>query len=184
MSKDTLHLPPRREGETRQREPVHETRAQDEAHPPAHGEQWDTPWTQPSNLEAPPARPGFVQRWIRVSMHGVDDATNVAKAEREGWRPRRADTAPGEFQVPRIKEGRFEGVIGVHGMILCEMPEGRIAQRREHYAAQTRRQTQAVEYDLDKDFGHPQVPLTKKLETRVALGRRPKVAESEGNDDI
>lgn len=164
----------------RRRGPAHETRAQEVVHPEVHGDEWDAPWTPPSNLEAPPPRPGMRQRWVRVSMHGADDVSNYAKQQREGWRPRRADSVPKGFQVPSIKEGDFAGCIGVHGVILCEMPEERVRQRTAYYREQIEMQTQAVEHDLEKDF--KSIGLDKTMRSRVAVGRRPKVAEAVDDD--
>lgn len=120
------------------------------------------------------------QRWVRVSMHGVDDVSNYAKQQREGWKPRRADSVPASFQVPRITEGQFAGCIGVHGVILCEMPEERVKQRTAYYREQIRAQTQAVEHDLEKDF--KSIGLDKTMRSQVAVGRRPRVAESIEDD--
>ena len=41
-------------------------------------------WKPPSLLDAPEARPGFVQRWITTSIQGKDTPDNVYKRMREG----------------------------------------------------------------------------------------------------
>ena len=43
------------------------------------------PWTPPSSLDAPPAPPGFVHRWIRAESVGQMDQKNVSARLREGW---------------------------------------------------------------------------------------------------
>ena len=66
------------------------TLSQERSAPPVHEarqyETWDDvdihaeeakPWVRPTSLDAPPPRPGFVQRWIRVGMNGKDDPTNT-----------------------------------------------------------------------------------------------------------
>lgn len=171
----------RRDTLSRQREPAHPTRAQEPAHPPVHGEQHDAPWEQPSNLTAPPPRPGMAQRWIRTGVQNTPDATNVAKAFREGWQPRRADTVEAGFTVPTISHGEFAGVIGIHGMILCEMPQERLALKREFIAQQTKRQTQAVARSLAEQ-SHPNMPISQVRKTEVTRGKQrvPLV----GDDDI
>ena len=35
------------------------------------------PWAPPSKLEAPEAPEGYKHRWIRTSLRGEDDKTNV-----------------------------------------------------------------------------------------------------------
>jgi hypothetical protein len=158
------------------RKNVHTTRAQDTVHGSVHGDEHERPWEPPSNLAAPPARPGYGQKWVRVAIRNEDDATNVSKAFREGWAPRRADTAPADFRPPTISHGEFAGCIGVHGMILCEMPETRIAQRKSYYEGRTRQQTQAIEQDLLRDQvpGHP---IHQDRKSSVTVGRRPVVAD-------
>jgi len=42
-------------------------------------------WTPPSSLDAPPAPKGYVHRWIRVTVQGFEDTSNVSKKLREGW---------------------------------------------------------------------------------------------------
>lgn len=52
----------------------------------------DQPWVRPSNLDAPPARKGYVQRWIRATFRGADDpeigiANPVRDGSRGHWTP-------------------------------------------------------------------------------------------------
>ena len=42
-------------------------------------------WKQPSSLDAPPAPNGFAHRWIRTSVQGFEDTSNVSKKLREGY---------------------------------------------------------------------------------------------------
>ena len=128
---------------------VRKTRAQATRaeQPPVHQVE-DEPWTRPSSLEAPPKRPGYVQRWIRVGSRGTDDPTNIARKFREGWKPRPADTIPSHFHAPTISHGRYAGFVGVEGMVLCEMPEERNNQRNKYYRNKRDRMTQAVNDQL------------------------------------
>ncbi len=80
------------------------------------------PWAPPSHLSAPDAPEGFVHRWIRVSMRGEEDKMNVNSKLREGWEPVRKDEYP-DYEAPTIDAGRYEGVIGQGGLMLCRMPE-------------------------------------------------------------
>lgn len=160
----------------RNRGAVHQTRDQD-SRDPMHGWDEDRPWTPPSNLAAPEARPGMAQRWIRVSIRSEDDPSNVARSFQEGWKPRQASTVPNDFAAPTISHGRFAGYIGVHGLILCEMPAKRLAQRDAYYRDITDRQTQAVGTDLAKD-SDPRMPIEQVRRSGVIHGtRRPEVQE-------
>ena len=79
------------------------------------------PWAPPSRLAAPEAPAGFVHRWIRTAMRGEDDKMNVNTKLREGWEPVRKDEYP-DYEAPTIDEGRFEGIIGQGGLMLCRIP--------------------------------------------------------------
>ena len=90
----------------------------------------DTAWQPPALLDAPEARPGYVQRWIATSIQGKETPDNVYKRMREGWQPRPADTVKDDKLFPTINHGQWAGSIGIEGMLLCEMPvEKREAQK-------------------------------------------------------
>lgn len=161
---DAVH--PTRETEIRSNTTVHEPS--------------DQPWVRPASLEAPPPRKGMVQRWIRVGVRGKDDATNASRKFREGWQPRKADTVPTDFPLPRIESGRFAGCIGVEGSILCEMPVERNEQRNKYYADIRDRATQAINDQLENasaQAGHGFGRISKVEKTTPA--REVAVADDE-----
>ena len=90
------------------------------------------PWAPPSKLEAPEAPAGFKHRWIRTSIRGEDDSMNVGAKLREGWEPVRADEYP-DFQYPSIGDGKYEGVIGVGGLVLCRIPQETVDERSQYF---------------------------------------------------
>jgi hypothetical protein len=110
--------------------------------------QEEAPWVNPASLQAPPALPGMVQRWIRVGSMGKADPVNTARKIREGWRPRPADTVPDDFPVPRLETGKFTGAIGVEGMVLMQMPKERNAQRNAYFRKKGEAVTRAIDEDL------------------------------------
>ena len=122
--------------EQREARPVHETE--------------HTPWVQGGSLEAPKARPGYTQRWIRVATKGKDDAINISKKFREGWKPRSADTVPEHYRTAKIEQGRYAGFIGVEGMILCELPIARAKARKAYIRDQTDKKTKAIDAELER----------------------------------
>jgi hypothetical protein len=160
---------------------TNQTRAQEPLHELAHGDEWDRPWAPPSTLSAPDARPGMAQRWVRTHVHGVDDVANVQKAMQEGWKPRRADTVDPGFHATTMQEGTYAGCIGVHGMVLCEMPAKRLAQRRAYYEEQTRRATRAVVTDLENQ-SRADMPIHQDRRSSESVGRIPKVAGDSDED--
>jgi|TARA_R110000751_G_scaffold86091_1_gene171563 hypothetical protein len=126
------------------------------------------PWAPPSRLDAPEAPEGFQHRWIRVSMRGEEDKMNVNTKLREGWEPVRKDEYP-DYEAPTIDEGRYEGVIGQGGLMLCRIPEETARERNEYYGGRTREQMVAVDQDLMKEQ-HPSMPIHNDRRSRVSFG--------------
>jgi hypothetical protein len=133
------------------------------------------PWAPPSHLSAPPAPDGFVHRWIRVSMRGEEDKMNVNSKLREGWEPVRKDEYP-EYEAPTIDGGRYEGIIGQGGLMLCRIPEETVAERTAYYGGRTREQMTAVDQDLMKEQ-HPSMPIQNNRQSRVTFGGRGRDSE-------
>jgi hypothetical protein len=126
------------------------------------------PWAPPSHLAAPPAPPGFVHRWIRLAMRGEEDKMNVTSKLREGWEPVRKDAYP-EHEASSIDSGRYEGIIGQGGLMLCRIPLETVAERTEYYGGRTREQMTAVDQDLMKEQ-HPSMPISNNRQSRVSFG--------------
>ena len=126
------------------------------------------PWAPPSRLAAPEAPAGYVHRWIRTAMRGEDDKMNVNTKLREGWEPVRKDEYP-DYEAPTIDEGRFEGVIGQGGLMLCRIPVETAQERSAYYGTRTREQMAAVDQDLMKEQ-HPSMPISNNRQSRVSFG--------------
>jgi len=126
------------------------------------------PWAPPSRLAAPEAPAGYVHRWIRTAMRGEDDKMNVNTKLREGWEPVRKDEYP-DYEAPTIDEGRFEGIIGQGGLMLCRIPVETAQERSAYYGTRTREQMVAVDQDLMKDQ-HPSMPISNSRQSRVSFG--------------
>ena len=133
------------------------------------------PWAPPSRLAAPDAPAGYVHRWIRTAMRGEDDKMNVNTKLREGWEPVRKDEYP-DYEAPTIDEGRFEGIIGQGGLMLCRIPVETANERSAYYGTRTREQMVAVDQDLMKDQ-HPSMPITNSRQSRVSFGGSQKGSE-------
>ena len=126
------------------------------------------PWEPPQRLAAPKAPDGYVHRWIRIETRGQDDKVNVSLKIREGWEPVRADEYP-NFESPTIEDGKFAGVIGTGGLILCRIPIETVEERAEYYGNKTRDQMKAVDSDLMK-AAHPSMPLSSERKSQVSFG--------------
>ena len=119
------------------------------------------PWVPPQMLEAPNPPEGYVHRWIRVAMRGEEDKMNVHTKLREGWEPVRADEYP-DYEAPIIDDGKYQGVIGQGGLMLCRIPEETARERNEYYGGRTREQMKAVDQDLMKEQ-HPSMSITNSV---------------------
>lgn len=128
------------------------------------------PWAPPSRLQAPPPPEGYVHRWIRISMRNEEDKTNAFAKMQEGWEPVRADEYP-DFIAPTIEEGRYAGIIGNGGLMLCRIPVETADERAAYYGSRTREQMQSVDQDLMKD-SHPSMPIHRERQSRVTFGGR------------
>ena len=129
-----------------------------------------TPWKQPSALDAPPAPPGFKHRWIRESILGQDDKTNMSKRLREGFEPVRSEEYP-DFEAPTINDGVHAGVIGVGGLILARIPEETVKERQEYFDNMTADAMHAVDTDLMRE-SNPAMPISQpNRSTKVTFGK-------------
>lgn len=150
--------------ETRDNDSVRET----------HGDNWE----EPSLLSAPKPRPGYVQRWVRTKLNGVDDPNNLVKRLNQGWQPRLAETAPDNYKhLSVVHDGA--NVIGIHGMLLMERPEEVHNQHAQRTNAATRNQMRAVDENLFKAHqpGRGFEAPTMKESSRVEVGRPVTVAD-------
>jgi len=110
-----------------------------------------TEWVRPSELDAPPARAGFVQRWIRIRLGTTRDTARLRKAMREGWRPVKASSmGHADHSLPIIQHDQLgDGdYVGAEDLILMEMPERVNRQREIFYKRRQARQTGAVERQI------------------------------------
>ena len=128
------------------------------------------PWAPPSALDAPNPPEGYVHRWVRLEIRGQDDRKNVMARLREGWEPVRADEYP-DFESPIVEEGKFEGVIGVGGLILCRIPIETVQERDAFFASKTQNQMDAVDNDMMRDGSHPSMSISRpERQSRVTIG--------------
>ena len=127
-----------------------------------------TVWTPPSSLDAPPAPDGYHHRWIRSETMGFDDTKNMAGKLRSGYELVRADEYP-ETDYPTINAGKYQGVIGVGGLLLARISTELVQSRKEYFDNLTKQKDEAIENDLLKEQ-HPGMPIDHDRQTRVTFG--------------
>ena len=148
------------------------TRNSEEVHPTREDTSREETWSPPSMLEAPPARDGMRQRWVSTQILGQDIPHHTMKRFREGWSPRPADTIPKDFPVPTIAQGQWAGHIGIEGMILCEMPETKVASRRKYFAKKNADLNLFVESNLNKVEQTGGVSIDRNVQSSVSRGQK------------
>tara|TARA_R100001244_G_scaffold129373_1_gene100784 strand:- start:1073 stop:1555 length:483 start_codon:yes stop_codon:yes gene_type:complete len=127
-------------------------------------------WKPPSLLDAPEARPGYVQRWVATSIQGKDTPDNVYKRMREGWEPRSAETVKSKL-FPTINHGQWTGSIGIEGMLLCEMPKERHASMKAYYLNKSDEQNESVVGELDALGRQSGLPIHQDRQSETSRGR-------------
>jgi hypothetical protein len=110
--------------------------------------------------------PGWAYRWIRTSMVGQADATNVSSKLREGWEPVSLSEHP-ELHLYIDQNSRFKDAIEVGGLMLCKTPEEFVEQRTAYYNNQTRSQTEAVDNSFMKE-NDARMPLFAQKKSSVS----------------
>lgn len=142
----------------------------------SEGENEVTEWRRHSDLDAPPARDGYVNRFIRIRLGTVKDTARLRNAIREGWRPVKASSVS-DRSLPTISIDQYGDVIGVEDLILCEMREEVHAQRKKHFREKQRRQNRAIERQLkgvsrEDVSGFGPITATRHSSVTVAPTRR------------
>jgi hypothetical protein len=121
-------------------------------------------------LDAPEARPGYVQRWVATSIQGKDTPDNVYKRMREGWEPRKAETVKSKL-FPTINHGQWQGCTGIEGMLLCEMPKERHLAMKQYYLNKNGEQNESVAGDLDALGRRNGLPIHQDRRSETSRGR-------------
>lgn len=100
---------------------------------PMHAELDPIKIINPTNLDAPEPRAGYVQRWITDTSSDGSVSKEWARKIRQGWSPR--DPASISDHQRRIyettKNQSGQGVIRMAGLVLCEIPRN-VAMERKH----------------------------------------------------
>ena len=132
--------------------------------------EWARPdkWRAPETLPQPNPRPGWSHRYIRVSMLGTPDPSNISGKLREGYEPVKADEYP-ELMVHAVVDGRFRGNIEIGGLVLCRIPAEFMAQRDQHYAGLNKSQIESVDNNYLRN-SDPKMPMFAERKSKVTFG--------------
>ncbi|MFA7556640.1 MAG: hypothetical protein WCZ20_02450 [Hydrogenophaga sp.] len=125
-------------------------------------------WRPPETLPMPDPRPGWTHRWIRVSMMGDADPSNVSSKLREGWEPVKAADYP-ELKVYGPTNAHFPDGVEVGGLLLCRIPEEFMKQREDYYNGQNRQQMESVDKTFMRE-NDARMPLFSERKTDVTFG--------------
>ena len=128
-------------------------------------------WEPASILPDPAPQDGWSFRWIRTSMVGQSDNTNVSKRLREGWEPVKAEDHP-ELQIMSDHNSDWgaKGAIEVGGLLLCKAPTEMVEGRQDYYAKRARDQMQEVDNNFMRENA-PRMPVfAPDRKTSVTFG--------------
>jgi hypothetical protein len=126
-------------------------------------------WQQPNLLPTPAPQDGYGFRWIRTSLMGKADPTNISAKFREHWVPVKAEDHP-EMMIYADPQSRFKDNIEVGGLLLCKAPNEMIEQRNEYYANQAESQIEAVDNSFMK-MNDERMPLFNERRSEVRFGK-------------
>jgi len=125
-------------------------------------------WAAPETLPMPDDRPGWKHRYVRISMMGQADPSNISSKFREGYEPCKAEEYP-EMMMHATQEGRFKGNIEIGGLLLCRIPEEFMVQRAAYYDNQNKAQMESVDNTFMRD-SHPSMQKFSDRQTKVTFG--------------
>ena len=128
-------------------------------------------WSPPTVLPDPDPQEGWVFRWVRTSLIGQADNTNVSKKLRSGWEPVKAEDHP-EMMIQSDLDSRFggEGNIEVGGLLLCKMPAEKLKARGNYHREKSDRQIDSIDNNYMRE-NDPRMPLLQsERSTKVDFG--------------
>lgn len=124
-------------------------------------------WKPASAIPEPDMQPGYRYRWVRASVVGADDPSNVSKKLREGWEPVRVEEQP--HDIRRDRSSHYVDNVEVGGLLLCKVPTDIADQRRAYYEQLNKRQVESVDNHYMRE-NDPRMPLFRERQTQVSFG--------------
>ena len=127
----------------------------------------------PPEVEARFNNDGLSLRWLRISVKGQDDITNIGKKQQQGWEFVTPDEVP-ELAITSFvrKEGRYTGTVCRGDVALAKLPTGKVTARRKHYENKSNNMMDAVNAQLMKG-NNSRMPITNSSKSVITKGRQP-----------
>lgn len=125
-------------------------------------------WKPADVLPEPTREEGWEYKWIRKSIMGVADPTNMSKSLREGWEPCRLEDHP-EMMLAIDEGASNSGLIEVGGLVLCKIPQEMFDQRQRYYEQQAQGQMESVDAQIDRE-NDSRMPMFKERQSKVTFG--------------
>jgi hypothetical protein len=138
-----------------------------------------TTWVRPSALMAPPARAGYVNRWIRFRSGNEEDRDNLDKMMSQGWRPIPKSKLRKDHALTANLEGKYGQYVTKRGLILMELPEDLWQQRRAFYEKKKDVMTESIDRNLFREQDR-RMPFTTP-ERRTTVTRKARRGRLEDN---
>ena len=129
--------------------------------------------TIPEHVQARFDNEGMALRWIRISLQGKDDISNVGKKLQAGWVFVTPDEVPEMALTSFVRdEGRYQGSVCRGDVALVKMPAGKVAARRKFYENKANDQMDAVNAQL-MNSSDSRMPISNTSRSVTTRGRVP-----------
>ena len=112
-------------------------------------------------------------RWIRISVKGQDDITNVGKNQQQGWVFVTPDEVP-EMAITSFvrEEGRYLGAVCRGDVALAKKPVTKVKARQKFYEKKANDMMDAVNAQLMKG-SDSRMPISNSSKSVTTRGRQP-----------
>ena len=128
------------------------------------------PWKPAMLLPEPEPQPGWRFKYIRISVMGQNDPTNVSAMFREGWEPVKAADHPKLMvHADSNPTSRFKDGIEIGGLLLCKAPEEMVQQRTDYYLRMNKSQMEAVDNNFMSQ-SDARMPLFSEKKSTTTFG--------------
>lgn len=125
----------------------------------------------PESVENRFANDGMKLRWIRISLKGADDYTNVGKRLAEGWEFVNLEEVPEMAHTSMVKDdGRYKGTVCRGDLALVKMPYQKALARQRHFEGASADMVDAVNSQLE-NASDRRMPVSNSSQTKVTKGR-------------
>lgn len=171
--------PPRRQTHAVNNENVHDSnetgRQLDSQHEIERDSEQQTSWVPPNMLDAPPPRPGYVNRWVRFRAESSEDAEHFEEMYQQGWRPIKRASVKKVHELTASTHGKYGQYYVKRNLLLMEMPEKLANQARRYYAKAQSDMNKGVDRSMFK-LQNSVMPLlapqrSTQVTTRARRGR-------------